>query len=126
MRGKTKQMFDTFVFYCQNPREASSRPRIFLILCICVCVCVCIYVCICVTPPGQTKIDTDLKFGTNTAIDLILKRVFLFFDQIPVTAASLEKLPCHVDFPHISSIALFSVFPFSPPQFTFPHYIRQK
>ena len=24
-----------------------------------------------------------------------------------MTAASLEKLPCHVDFPHISSIALF-------------------
>ena len=27
-----------------------------------------------------------------------------------MTAASLEKLPCHVDFPHISSIALFSFF----------------
>ena len=25
-----------------------------------------------------------------------------------MTAASLEKLPCHVDFPHISSIALFT------------------
>ena len=24
-----------------------------------------------------------------------------------MTAASLEKLPCHTDFPHISSIALF-------------------
>ena len=27
-----------------------------------------------------------------------------------MTAASLEKLPCHVDFPHISSIALFSIY----------------
>ena len=26
---------------------------------------------ICVTPPGQTKKDTDLKFGTHTPIDLI-------------------------------------------------------
>ena len=36
-----------------------------------------------------------------------LKVGFLFFDQITGTAASLQKLPCHVDFPHnISSIAL--------------------
>ena len=48
---------------CQNPREASSRSRIFLISLV--------FVCICVTPPGQTKNDTDLKFGTHTPIDLI-------------------------------------------------------
>ena len=34
-----------------------------------------VYVCravfICVTPPGQTKHDTDLKFSTHTPIDLI-------------------------------------------------------
>ena len=35
--------------------------------------------CMCVTPPGQTKNDTDLKFGTHTPIDLIWKRVFCFF-----------------------------------------------
>ena len=60
-----------------------------------------------VTSPGQTKNDTDLKFGTHTPIDLIEKQVSCFFDQITVTAARLEKLPCHVDFPHIPSIALF-------------------
>ena len=35
------------------------------------CVCVFIYVFMCVTSPGQTKNDTDLKFGTHTPIDLI-------------------------------------------------------
>ena len=72
------------------------------------CVGVFIYVLLCVTPPGQMKKDTDLKFGTHTLIDLIWKRVFCFFDQITVTAANLENLPYHLDFPHISSIALFS------------------
>ena len=39
-----------------------------------------------------------------------LKTVLCFFEKIAVTAASLEKLPCHGDFPHISSIALFFKF----------------
>ena len=29
-----------------------------------------------------------------------------FFEEVTLRAASLEKLPCHVDFPHISSITL--------------------
>ena len=45
-----------------------------------------------VTPPGQSKNDTDLKFGTHTPIDLIY------------------KMPCHVDFLQISSIALYILF----------------
>ena len=61
----------------------------------------------CVTPRGQTKNDTDLKFGTHTPIDLIKKRAFCFFEKITGTAAGLKKLPCDVDFPHISSISLF-------------------
>ena len=32
-----------------------------------------------------------------------------FSKKIPVTAVSLEKMPCHADFPQISSIALFFV-----------------
>ena len=95
----------------RNPREASSRPRIFLIsleyLCFFVYV-VFVYVFICLTSPGPTKNDTDLIFGTHTRIDLILKRVFCFAEKILVTAASLKKLPCHVDFSHISLIALFN------------------
>ena len=55
----------------QNPREASSRSRILLISLVYVCICVFIYLCNCVTPPSQTKKDTDLKFGTHTPIDLI-------------------------------------------------------
>ena len=50
----------------QNPREANSRSRIFLIS----LAYVCMYVFMRVTPPGQTKNDTDLKFGTHTSIDL--------------------------------------------------------
>ena len=51
--------------YCvnQNPREASSRSRIFLNSLV--------YLCMCVTSPGQTKNDTDLKFGTHTPIDYL-------------------------------------------------------
>ena len=55
------------LFKNQNPREASSRSRIFLIS----LVYVFIYICMCVTSPGQTKNKTDLKFGTHTPIDLI-------------------------------------------------------
>ena len=31
----------------------------------------------------------------------------VWFEKVTPSAARLEKLPCHVDFPHISSIALF-------------------
>ena len=55
------------LFKNQNPREASSRSRIFLIS----LVYVFIYICMCVTSPGQTKNETYLKFGTHTPIDLI-------------------------------------------------------
>ena len=61
--------------------------------------------CICVTPPGQTKNDTDLKFGTHWPYLKLF--FFCFFGKISVTGTFLEKLPCHVDFPHISSIVLF-------------------
>ena len=70
--------------------------------------CICGYVFICVTPPGHTENDTDLKFGTHAPIDLTEKQVFV--EKMTPEAASLEKLPCHVDFPHISLIALSSFF----------------
>ena len=54
----------------QNPREASSRSRIFLILLVYVCKLF-MGVFMCVTPPDQTKNDTDLKFGKHTPKDLI-------------------------------------------------------
>ena len=59
----------------QNSRDTSSRSRIFLNSLVYLCMYVFIYLCIylfnCVTSPGQTKNDTDLKFGTHTPIDLI-------------------------------------------------------
>ena len=51
----------------KNPREGSSRSRIFLFS----LVYVCIRVVICVMPPGETKNDTELKFGTHTPLDHI-------------------------------------------------------
>ena len=39
------------------------------------------YLCMCVTPPGQTKNDTDLKFGTHTTIDLQEKGILLYMDR---------------------------------------------
>ena len=67
-----------------------------------------LYICVFigVTHLGQTKNDTDLKFGAHTPIDLIRKRVFCFFEKMTLRAPSLEKLPCYVDYPHISTIAL--------------------
>ena len=32
---------------------------------------VCVRIYLCVKPPGQTKNDTDLKFGTHTPLDHI-------------------------------------------------------
>ena len=49
--------------------------------------------------------NEELKFGTHTPI-LIWKWVF---EKITLRAASLEKLPCQVDFPHIASIALLQL-----------------
>ena len=54
---------------------------------------------------ATAKKATDLKFGTHTPrLDLDLKTVFFLFFR---KSDPVEKLPCHVDFPHISSIALF-------------------
>ena len=63
-----------------------------------------------VTPPGQSKNDTDLKFGTHTPIDLIYKMIFCFFEKITLTTATLKELPCHDDFLQIISIALYILF----------------
>ena len=44
----------------QNPRDAGG-----------VCFLLFSLINVCVTPPGQTKNDTDRKFDTHTPIDLI-------------------------------------------------------
>ena len=79
---------ENFRFKCnnQNPREASSRSRIFLISLVFVCFCVFIYLC---TYSHWPYLKTSF-----------------FFEKTTMTTASLEKLPCHVDFPHIFSLPL--------------------
>ena len=71
----------------------------------CVCIQVFINVFIRVTPPGQKKNDTNLKFGTHNPIDLIKKRVFQKSDpkdrKLKKTAVSCgffhisPRLPCY-------------------------------
>ena len=94
--------------YIQNPREGSSRSRIFLFLLV-------IYVC------GSLgcwfKGDLLAKRKTLQTANLIhtipmtiSKTVFCFFEKVTLKAASLKKLPCHGDFPHFSSIDLFYLY----------------
>ena len=60
-----------------------------------------IYVCLSVSLPlTKRQNDTDLKFGTHPALEDVQQGFFSF-------VASLEKLPLHVDFRHLSPIALF-------------------
>ena len=70
----------------------------------------CLYICpcMCVSYPWQNgkKMIRDLKFGTQTPLD----HIFFF-----------EKLPRHVDFPHISSIALFLISTNENEDFARPH-----
>ena len=58
----------------------------------------CVFICVIVSRLlAKQKNDTDLNFGTHTPIDLI-KNGFSFFEKITVKAASIEKLPCQVDY----------------------------
>ena len=88
----------------QNPREASSRSRIFLfsLVNMWLCWCICLYGAFL---PQRKKIKTWNL--VHTLPKTISKNVFFLLKR----ASSLEKLPCHVYFPHISSIALFSIVP---------------
>ena len=61
---------------CQNPREASSRSRIFLISLVNVCIYLCIYLFMYVfiylgRASWSNENGTDLKFGTHTPTDFI-------------------------------------------------------
>ena len=90
----------------QNPREASSRSRIFLFSLVNMWFCWCVFLSV-QRLLATTKKDTDPKFGTHTPQYHIW--VFCFFEKVTLRAASLEKLPCHMHFPHIFSIALFFI-----------------
>ena len=94
----------------QNPREASSRSRICLISLVYVCMyCLFVYLFVSRLLATLTTIQT-WNLAHILPLTLSKKQVFLFFDQITVTAASLEKLPCHRDFQHISWINLLYIY----------------
>ena len=73
----------------------------------CVFVDVCIFLFVSRLLATLTTIQT-WNLAHILPLTLSKNEFFCFFDQIPVTAASLKKLPCQVDFPHISSIALYN------------------
>ena len=88
----------------KNPHEASSRVRIFLFSLVYMCVYLCVYVCR-VSWPNEKRYRPKIR--PTYSHRPYLKRVFYFFVKITVTAASLEKLPCHVDFPISSQLPCF-------------------
>ena len=89
-------------YLCQNPREASSRPRIFFNSLVYVFVCLFTYLFVSCLLAKRKTIQT---WNLAHILPLTLSKKRDFY-QITVTAASLEKLPCHVDIPHNISIAL--------------------
>ena len=90
----------------QNPCEASSPSRILSILLVYVCICefVCLFIFCHASQPYKKLYRPEI--WTTYSNRPYLKP--FFFEKITVTAASFEKLSCHLDFPYISSIA----FPF--------------
>ena len=95
----------------QNPREASSRSRIFLFSVVNMLVCDSVCRCVCTAPFSHNEKRYRPQIWCTYSHRPYLKTFFFcFFDQITMTAASVEKLPCHVDCPHISSIALLIYF----------------
>ena len=89
----------------QNPGETSRRSRIFLFSLLYMC----IYVFIFVTSWPNEKLSRPEIWYTRSP-RRHLKTGFCFFEKVTLRAESFEKLPCHVDFPHISSITLFYLY----------------
>ena len=90
--------------FFKNPAEANSRSKIFLFSLLYVCMYLCIYVCH--ASWRNEKRYRPVIWYTYSPRPY-LKRVFLLFRKNYPGAARLEKLQFHVDFSHISSIALF-------------------
>ena len=69
-------------------------------------VCLWVGVFVCTRPSDQTKNNIDLNTGTHTVWAISKDVVFYHFEKMTPRPASLEKLPCHVDFTPIS-LSLF-------------------
>ena len=65
-----------------------------------ICVCICLFV--------SSPLDKRKTIQTANLVHILSFKngFFCFFEKMTLRAAILEKLPCHVDFPHISPIAL--------------------
>ena len=107
-RGDLQKIYVTRQFF-----EASGRQGDFF-------TCIRVYILCHASPPNEKQYRPEIRHSYSHW--LYLKRVFCFLEEITLTAASLDKLPCHVDFPHISSIALFLIF--SQSQANFQVFVR--
>ena len=98
----------------QNPREAGSRSRIFLISLVYVFVGELIYLCV---SRLLAKRKTIYTWNLVHILHWTLSKNRFFFgffsEKMTLRAANLEKLLCHGDFSHIFSISLV--------QFSFAH-----
>ena len=95
----------------QNPREASSRSRIFLSKSTWGEQPVIFFNSLVYMSVGwwfvQNLLTKRRTIQTRNLVNTLPSTISCFFKKVTLRAASLEKLPCHMDFPHISSIAWF-------------------
>ena len=88
----------------QNPREATSRSRKFIFSLVNVSVGRLVCGLYGTSWPNETRYRPEIQ-SPHSPIPY-LKIGFRYFEQTTLRRASLEKLSCHVNFSHISSIAL--------------------
>ena len=93
-----------------GPKEILETGEVCFLLFACISVWLETCWLVWVQPSNQTKADRDLKFGTHTCLGHIKKQVFRFFEKVTIRAVSFEKLVCHVDFSHISSVLLSYIY----------------
>ena len=74
------------------------------------CICGYVFICLChASWPNEIRYRPEIWFTRSPRPHL--KTCCLFFsEKVTLRFASQEKMPCHVDVLHISSIALYSFF----------------
>ena len=86
------QWFDRKIKFSKSPRAEQSEGIFPFFLNVCVSICHFLS-----HPLSNRKKDTDLKFGIHNRLGI--EFFFPFFRKSDPGAASIEKLPRHVDFP---------------------------
>ena len=115
-----KRIYKAIEEICRKSTWHGSSSRLAAVRVIFSLVYVCMYVLYHASWPNEKQYRPEIRHSYSHW--LYLKRVFCFLEEITPTAASLDKLPCHVDFPHISSNALFLIF--SQSQANFQVFVR--